>query len=60
RAKFNQDDYKPTTDEITRFPSRPKHELPENDHSKDLTPSMPSLQARRSNVSKSKPPGYWK
>ncbi|EPQ3946919.1 MobQ family relaxase, partial [Citrobacter freundii] len=60
RAKFNLDDYKPTPDEITRFPSRPKHELPENDHSKDLTPSMPSLQARRSNVSKSKPPGYWK
>ncbi|WP_346843099.1 MobQ family relaxase [Escherichia coli] len=24
RAKFNQDDYKPTTDEITRFPSRLK------------------------------------
>ncbi|EDQ6228616.1 molybdopterin-guanine dinucleotide biosynthesis protein MobA [Salmonella enterica] len=60
RAKFNLDDYKPTPDEITRFPSRPMHELPENDHSKDLTPSMPSLQARRSNVSKSKPPGYWK
>lgn len=60
QAKFNQDDYKPTSDEITRFPSRPMHELPENDHNKDLTPSMPSLQARRSNVSKSKSPGYGK
>ena len=26
KAKFNQDDYKPTPDEISRFPSRPKQE----------------------------------
>ncbi|MDM6727775.1 MobQ family relaxase [Klebsiella grimontii] len=42
KAKFNQDDYKPTPDEITRFPNRPKKELPERDHSLDLTPSMAS------------------
>lgn len=42
QAKFNQDDYKPTPDEITRFPNRPKKELPERDHSLDLTPSMAS------------------
>ncbi|MDU2397164.1 MAG: MobQ family relaxase [Klebsiella sp.] len=40
QAKFNQDDYKPTSDEISRFPSRPKNELPEHDNSLDLTSSM--------------------
>ncbi|WP_213734079.1 MobQ family relaxase [Citrobacter freundii] len=40
KAKFNQDDYKPTPDEISRFPSRPKNEIPEHDNSLDLTPSM--------------------
>ncbi|KKI41495.1 MobQ family relaxase [Hafnia alvei] len=40
RAKFNQDGYKPTPDEISRFPSRPKNEIPEHDNSLDLTPSM--------------------
>ncbi|HHS9832589.1 TPA: MobQ family relaxase [Klebsiella variicola subsp. variicola] len=39
KAKFNQDDYKPTPDEISRFPSRPKKELPERDNTLDLTPS---------------------
>lgn len=41
RAKFNQDDYKPTPDEISRFPSRPKNGLPERDYGMDLTPPMP-------------------
>lgn len=40
QAKFNQDNYKPTSDEISRFPSRPKNELPEHDNSLDLTSSM--------------------
>ncbi|ECI7827107.1 molybdopterin-guanine dinucleotide biosynthesis protein MobA [Salmonella enterica subsp. enterica] len=41
RAKFNQDDYKPTPDEISRFPSRTKNGLPERDYGMDLTPPMP-------------------
>lgn len=41
RAKFNQDDYKPTSDEISRFPSHPKNGLPQRDHGMDLTPPMP-------------------
>ncbi|WFW67438.1 MobQ family relaxase [Citrobacter braakii] len=40
RAKFNQDDYKQTPDEISRFPSRTKNEQPQSDHDIDLTPSI--------------------
>lgn len=40
QAKFNQDGYKPTPDEISRFPSRPKNEKPEVDHSMSLDPYM--------------------
>lgn len=40
RAKFNQDDYKPTSDEISRFPSRQKNEKPEVEHSMNFDPSM--------------------
>lgn len=55
KAKFNQDDYKPTQEEMSRFPSRPKYEIPERDHSLDLTPSILS---RKNNTLKLKPPGY--
>ncbi|EBH5439205.1 MobA/MobL family protein [Salmonella enterica subsp. enterica] len=55
KAKFNQDDYKPTPDEISRFPSRPKKELPERDHSLDLTPPIPF---RKDNTLKLKPRGH--
>lgn len=41
RAKFNQDDYKPTPDEISRFPSRLKQDQAEHNQSENLTPSMP-------------------
>lgn len=41
RAKFNQDDYKPTPNEISRFPSRIKKEQQESERCMDLTPSMP-------------------
>lgn len=40
RAKFNQDDYKPTPDGISRFPSRPKNEQSQSDHDMALTPSI--------------------
>ncbi|EAV1018980.1 molybdopterin-guanine dinucleotide biosynthesis protein MobA [Salmonella enterica subsp. enterica serovar Newport] len=51
RAKFNQDDYKPTPDEIRRFPSRPKNEIPKHDNSFDLTQSI-------DNTLKLKSPGH--
>lgn len=56
RAKFNQDDYKPTPDEISRFSSRPKNELPERDRGLDLTPSMP--HSVKNNAPKLKPSGH--
>ncbi len=48
QANFNQDGYKPTPDEISRFPSRPKNEIPESDHRLDLTPS-PLNESMRKN-----------
>ncbi|HHT2235781.1 TPA: MobQ family relaxase [Klebsiella michiganensis] len=57
QAKFNQDDYKPTPDEISRFPSRPKTGLPERDHNMDLTPTPLPEHARRSRYPKFRPPG---
>lgn len=41
QAKFNQDDYKPTHDEIRRFPSRPKNEQAKDDIGMEITPSIP-------------------
>ncbi|HEC2029825.1 TPA: MobA/MobL family protein [Klebsiella oxytoca] len=55
KAKFNQDDYKPTPDEINRFSSRPKTGLPERDHSMDLTPPTLPEQAKRSRYPQLKP-----
>ncbi|EBV2375252.1 MobA/MobL family protein [Salmonella enterica] len=56
RAKFNQDDYKPTPDEISRFPSRPKNELPEHDHGMVLTPAAPQKHSKYG-ASRLRPPG---
>ncbi|EHK4824042.1 molybdopterin-guanine dinucleotide biosynthesis protein MobA, partial [Salmonella enterica subsp. enterica serovar Abony] len=56
RAKFNQDDYKPTPDEISRFPSRPKNELPEHDNGMDLTPAAPQKNSKYG-ASRLRPPG---
>ncbi|HBY0131307.1 TPA: molybdopterin-guanine dinucleotide biosynthesis protein MobA [Klebsiella pneumoniae] len=55
QAKFNQDDYKPISDEISRFPSRPKNEQPENDHRMDLIP-----HASKDKAPRMRPPGYRK
>lgn len=55
KTKFNQDDYKPTSNEVNRFPSRPKNELPERDHGMVLTPTISS---RKDNTLKLKPPSY--
>ncbi len=57
RAKFNQIDYKPTQDEIRRFPSRPKNEQPQSDHDMDLTPSIPPEQVRKNSYPRLRPPG---
>lgn len=38
RAKFNQDDYKPTPDEIRRFPSRPEKSKTDADNSMTFSP----------------------
>lgn len=57
RARFNKDDYKPTSDEIRRFPSRPKQDQPEHDHIMDLTPSIPPEQVRKNSYPKLRPPG---
>ena len=55
KAKFNQDDYKPTSDEINRFPNRPKNEQPESDHRMDLIP-----HASKDKSTRMRPPGYRK
>ncbi|AUX97420.1 MobQ family relaxase [Salmonella enterica] len=56
KAKFNQDDYKPTPDEIRRFPSRPKNGEPETTHDMDLTPSI--LENKKSNSPQLRPSSY--
>ncbi len=58
RVKFNQDNYKSTPYEISRFPSRHKKEIPEHDNSLDLTPAIPSEQAKISCYPRLTPPGY--
>ena len=55
KAKFNQDDYKPTSDEINRFPNRPKNEQPESDHRMDLIP-----HASKDKATRMRPPRYRK
>lgn len=40
RTRFNSDTYSPTPNEIRRFPSRPKNEQSEVDHSMSVNPSM--------------------
>ncbi|HDX8750151.1 TPA: MobA/MobL family protein [Klebsiella michiganensis] len=55
RTKFNQDDYKPTPNEISRFPNRPKNEQPESDHRMDLIP-----HASKDKAPRMRPPGYRK
>ncbi|WP_449506432.1 MobQ family relaxase [Enterobacter hormaechei] len=52
RAKFNQDDYKPTSDEISRFPSRPKNEHNEVDNRITHTPTIASKQINNSSNQK--------
>ena len=55
KAKFNQDDYRPTPDEINRFPSRPKQEQAEHNQSENLTPSVPLEQMGKDSYPKFRP-----
>ena len=58
RTKFNNGDYKLTTDKIKRFPSRPNQEQPEVNKSIDLTPSMPPEHIRQGRAPKLSPPSH--
>ncbi|QSD24191.1 MobA/MobL family protein [Pectobacterium brasiliense] len=46
RLRFNSSGYKPTSDEIRRFPSRPKEEQHKVDNSFDFTPAPPPVSER--------------
>ncbi|EPU1133744.1 TPA: MobQ family relaxase [Klebsiella oxytoca] len=56
KAKFNQNDYKPTQDEISRFPSRPKQDQPERDYHIEISPSIPL--SGKNNAPQLKAPGH--
>lgn len=57
RVKFNSDTYKPTKDEIRRFPSRPKEEQHKADTDLDYTPAPPPVSGRSRNHPSFKPSG---
>lgn len=46
RARFNKDDYKPTPDEIRRFPNRPKEEQHKADNNLNYTTTPPPVSVR--------------
>ncbi|EMK5808452.1 MobA/MobL family protein [Salmonella enterica] len=58
RARFNSDNYKPTSDEIRRFPTCPQREQPITDSIMDLKPSIPTDQMRKRSSLKLRPTGY--
>ncbi|HBW8875414.1 TPA: molybdopterin-guanine dinucleotide biosynthesis protein MobA, partial [Klebsiella quasipneumoniae subsp. similipneumoniae] len=55
RARFNKDDYKPTPDEVRRFPSRPKLDQTEHNISLDLITPIQS-ESKRKYIPRLKPP----
>ncbi|EMJ3153660.1 MobA/MobL family protein [Yersinia enterocolitica] len=55
RARFNADDYKPTKDEITRFPSRTRNAKRENDSGMELTQSILPEHPKKSITLRPKP-----
>lgn len=60
RTKFNSDSYKPTPDEIKRFPTRPNQEQPEVNRSIVLIPSIPPEHMRQGSAPKLSPPSHKK
>ncbi|MEP8434241.1 hypothetical protein ABKS40_17580 [Klebsiella pneumoniae] len=57
RARFNSDDYKPTKDEVRRFPSRPKHDQTEHNISLDLITPIQS-ERQKKYIPRLKPPNH--
>ncbi|HDL7795592.1 TPA: MobA/MobL family protein [Yersinia enterocolitica] len=57
RAKFNSDDYRPTREDIRRFPSRPKEEQHKADNDLDYTPALPPVSGKSRNYPSLKPSG---
>lgn len=55
RARFNKDDYKPTKDEVRRFPSRPEHDQTEHNISLDLITPIQS-ESPKKYIPRLKPP----
>ncbi|HGP4144047.1 TPA: molybdopterin-guanine dinucleotide biosynthesis protein MobA, partial [Enterobacter roggenkampii] len=55
RARFNKDDYKPTKEEIRRFPSRPVKPV-QPDSNFDYIPTLAA--DRKKPLPKLRPPGY--
>ncbi|GKW19613.1 hypothetical protein PEC302107_13420 [Pectobacterium araliae] len=58
RARFNSDDYMPTKEDITRFPSRLNKGKTDVDNTVFFTPSQPSRYTGKSRFPKLRPPGY--
>ncbi|MBN3066351.1 conjugal transfer protein, partial [Pectobacterium aquaticum] len=58
QARFNREDYKPTEDEIKRFPSRPKNEQAKAGSSMDLKLFVPPEQMKQPRPPRLKPPGW--
>lgn len=57
RARFNKDDYKPTPDEVRRFPSRPKLDQTEHNISLDLITPIQS-ESQKKYTPRLKPPNH--
>ncbi|MCA6960989.1 MobQ family relaxase [Pectobacterium odoriferum] len=58
RVRFNSDEYKPSPDEIRRFPSRPKEEQHKADIDLGYTHATPPASGRSRNNPSLKPPGF--
>ncbi|MDK1895511.1 MobQ family relaxase [Klebsiella sp. K4-172] len=58
RIRFNADSYKPTKDEIRRFPNRPKEDQHKANNDLDYTPAPPPVAEKSRNHPSLKPPGF--
>ncbi|WKA63989.1 MobQ family relaxase [Pectobacterium aroidearum] len=58
RLRFNSDTYRPTKDEIKRFPKRPKEEQHKADNDLYCIPAPPPVSGRSRNHPSLKPPGF--
>ena len=58
QAKFNNDDYKPTPDEISRFPSRQNNEQNNANNDMGLIPSIHKNKNKNKNLLRLRPSSY--